>query len=89
MKIDLTRYVVNKKFVQNFYRAKKEQYDLGSAISMCATTTGCPCVVVAFYLGEDIGFTPEVIDSINRFVKFYGYTEFIGAPESYYEALKE
>lgn len=74
--------------MQGFYRTNKERYDLGSAISLCATSTGCPCVVVAFYLGEDIGFTPEVIDAINRFVKFYGYTEFIGAPESYYEALK-
>jgi hypothetical protein len=88
MKIDLNRYIVNKNFVQKFYKTHKVSYDLGSAISVCATSTGCPCVVVAFYLGEDIGFTPELIVIIDRLIKFYRYTEFIGAPESYYEAIK-
>jgi len=63
-------------------------YDLGSAVGLLATSTGCPCVVVAFYLGEDIGFTEELLGIISRLTKFYGYTEFIGASESYHEALK-
>jgi hypothetical protein len=89
MKVDLTRYTVNRSIAQRFYRTKKSVYDLGTIISLCATTTGCPCVVIAFYLGEGIGFTPEVIDEINRFIKFYGYSGFIGAPESYYEAIRD
>lgn len=64
-------------------------YDLGSVIGLLATSTGCPCIVVAFYLGEDIGFSFELVGIINRLGNFYGYTEFIGAPESYYEALKD
>ena len=88
MIVDLTRYEVNKSIVQRFYRAKNNIYDLGTIISLCATSTRCPCVVIAFYLGEDIGFTSEVIDEINRFVKFYGYSGFIGAPKAYYEAIK-
>lgn len=89
MKLDLTKYVVNRNFVQNFYRTNKEVYGLGNSISLCATTTGCPCVAVAFYLGEDIGFTPEIIETIDRFAKFYGYTEFVGVPETYLLAIKE
>lgn len=89
MKIDLNKYVVNKNFVQHFYRINKEVYGLRGCISLCATSTGCPCIAVTFYLGEDIGFVPELIEIINRFIKFYGYTAIIGAPESYYLAIKE
>ena len=89
MKVDLEKYIVNRDFVQRFYRKNKEMYGLGGSISLCATSTGCACVVVAFYLGEDIGFIPELIEIIKRLTKFYGYTEFIGAPESYYIAIKE
>lgn len=87
MKVDLNKYIVNKKFVQSFYRQKKSLYDVGSTVGLLATSTGCPCVVVAFYLGEDIGFTEELVAIIGRLVKFYGYTEIIGASESYYEAF--
>lgn len=88
MRVDLNKYVINRKFAQDFYKAKSNIYDLGIAISLLATITGCPCVVIAFYLGEDIGFSIELVGIISRLGKFYGYTEFIGAPESYYEALK-
>ena len=89
MKVELNKYAVNKTFIQKFYRTNKELYSLGSTISLCATGTGCPCIVVVFYLGEDIGFTPEILEAIDRFVEFYGYTEFLDAPESYYAAIQK
>lgn len=88
MKMDLNKYLINKSFIQNFYRKNKEIYTLGYTISLCGASTGCPCIALAFYLGEDIGFTQEILDTISRFAKNYEYTEFVGAPESYYLAIK-
>jgi hypothetical protein len=89
VKIDLHKYVVNRDYIQRYYRKNKEIHDMGYAISLCAATTGCPCIALAFYLGEDIGYVPELLYIIDRLIKSGGYTGVIGMPESYLLAIKE
>ena len=88
MKMDLNKYTANKKFIQNFYKKNKNLRDVEYCVSICAATINCPCIALAFYLGEDIGFTSEILDLIVRLSKSSGYDEFINAPESYREAIK-
>ncbi len=40
-----------------------------------APSIECPCIVVAFYLSEDIGWTLELMKAVDTLIKFYGYEE--------------
>jgi hypothetical protein len=80
MRLDLNKYVVNKAFIQEQWR-KSPNRDIGQVISMVATSTHCPCVVLAFYLAEGIGYTPELTKIIGDLIKFYGYTEILNQSE--------
>lgn len=42
-------------------------------VSRAALATGVPCIVVAHYLGEHIGFTDDVNKKIKNLMEFYGY----------------
>lgn len=44
-------------------------------ISEMAVHTGCPIIVVCYFLGELVGFTPELQSKIESLKKFYGVTE--------------
>jgi hypothetical protein len=39
--------------------------------SMLSISTGCPIVVVCYFIGELYGFDTELINRINRLEKFY------------------
>lgn len=62
MRFDLNRFLVNKLFVQNYF--KKNGGSPGYAVSLISATAGCPVIVLAFYLAEDIGFVPELVKTI-------------------------
>lgn len=80
MKIDLNKYSINRPFIQDFYR-KSTIKDVSYTVSMCSTSTHCPIIVLAIFLGEDIGYTPEIVSIVERLIKFYGYTEILGQKE--------
>ena len=71
MILDLDRFAINRKFIQTYYREKGG--DPEYAVSLMAATILCPIIVLAFYLAEDIGFTPELIKTID-YQMTRGYT---------------
>ena len=81
MVLDLNTYAVNKKPFIDWYK-RTDQQNVGDAISVWATSTQCPCIALAFYISEHIGFTPELISKINGLIKFYNYKEFLNQPSS-------
>lgn len=72
MKIDLDLYRSNVGFIRHYFSENqtesKELY-----IGLLATATSVPCIVIAYYIGEMYGFTPELSESIAVITKFYGY----------------
>ena len=62
MIFDINRYVVNRPFIQNYYRLNGG--DPVYAVSLLAATVGCPVIVLAYYLAESVGFTPGLIKTI-------------------------
>lgn len=82
MKINIDDYILNKKAAQNWF-IKEGKDDFNKSIAILACSTMVPCIVICFWLGEVIGWTPEVLNKIEMFVKFYGYTDIKGIPESY------
>lgn len=57
------------------FRADENPYDL---IGDIALATECPIIVVAHYVGEIYGQTPELLSQIDRFMIFYNETEVRG-----------
>lgn len=81
MHIDLDLYLINKPFVQYWYETNADK-SINGAVSILAASTGCPCIALAFYLSEDLGFTPTLIHLINSLIEFYGYKEIAGQPNN-------
>lgn len=80
MQLDLDTYASSsKEAIQNWYRRHNDER-ITDIISIQAACTHCPCIVLAFYLAEDIGFTPELVRLIDIFIKSYGYTEIRNQP---------
>lgn len=81
MKIYLDRYVVGKKTMQEWYL--KQHMGICECISLISVTTHIPVIVCAFYIGEVAGWPEEVLETIERLKKSYGYTEIVGIPEGF------
>lgn len=80
MKIDLNKYAINKKPVQKWYKEHAEE-GVNKSIGILGSSVHCPFICLAFYLAEDIGFTEELIQTIDSLIKFYGYTDIQGQKE--------
>ena len=62
MKFDLNRFGVNRPFIKRYHREHPE--DDAYSVSLIAATVGCPIIVLAYYLAEEIGFTPGLLKTI-------------------------
>lgn len=62
MILDLEKYKVNRPFIKRYFKEKGG--DPVYAICLIAATIQCPIIALSFYLAEDIGFTPEIIKTI-------------------------
>ncbi len=80
MVIDIDKYSVNKDYAQSYW-IDRGRGDLHYSIAMISSMTMVPCIVVAYWIGEKTGFTPEVIKAIQGYIDFYGYTEVQNKPE--------
>jgi hypothetical protein len=78
MIIDLNKYLINKEIIQRWYLDKGG--DPRKLISVLASATMVPCIVIAYYIGEIDGWSPEIRHSIDSLTKFYGYTEILNKP---------
>lgn len=56
----------------------KTMEEIVDFIGVIAISTGVPIIIVGHYLAELYGYTPELIDIINKLKKFYTVSETIG-----------
>ena len=80
MKLDLDKYSINRAYFQKWFRENGKGNATGAA-TMWAPTIHVPCAALGFYLAEDIGYTPELVQYIDNLIKFYGYTKISGQKE--------
>ena len=87
MKIDLNNYLVHKEPIQKYWKnPKNHRLGLRHAISTWAANSHCPVIVLSFYLAEDLGYTPELIEIIDCLIDFYDYRKILGqSPDSPYK----
>jgi hypothetical protein len=78
---DLNVYKIQKSHAQRWF-LNKGNGDIDKAISALAIITSCPCIVVAYWIGEVAGWPPEVKEAIDRFKKFYHYEKILNIPDS-------
>lgn len=82
MILDIAKYSsVNRTVVQEWYVKNKDHNTIVQTISIMACSTMCPCICVAYWLGEITEWHPDVIASIKMLTKFYGYTMILNKPE--------
>jgi len=80
MKIDLELYSVNKWVVLRWFNSQGDR-DISRTIGMMSAVTFVPCIVVAYWLGEETKWQdPEAERSIKMLIDFYGYTEILNKP---------
>ena len=68
--LDADAYRVNIKDITSFCRDKSPE-ERRASLGMLALATGVHVVIVAVYLGELYGFTPELLNQIERLKTFY------------------
>lgn len=76
MVLNVNRYRGAKAALVRFFHSMREP-DIQRRISLIAITTHTPIIAVAVFVGEDIGFTPELNLMIERLVNDYKITELI------------
>lgn len=79
MHIDIGLYEASRHIVINWFHTKGGK-DIKRTISMMSSSTHVPCIVVAYWLGAETNWHPDVISSIKGLVAFYGYTSITNKP---------
>jgi hypothetical protein len=79
--IDIDTYYENKTFVVNWFNTKGGK-DINRSISMMASITFVPAIVVAYWIGEATSWHPDSIAAITRLKDFYGYTMIQNKPQN-------
>lgn len=80
MRIDIDTYSANKKFVIDWFHSKGGK-DIGRTISVMASATMVPCIVIAYWLGEETNWDKIAIERIQGLIDFYGYTQIDNKPK--------
>lgn len=81
MIVDVDKYIINRKFVQEWFLDHGKEIGIGLSISIMANATMCPCIVCAVWIGEVTNWPEEILVTIDRLKKFYNYSEIINKPE--------
>lgn len=80
MKVDIDTYSKSKDFVISWFHSKGMK-DIDYTIGTMSPITFVPCIVIAYWLGEETKWDPLCIEAVKRLVDFYGYTEILNKPE--------
>lgn len=80
MTVDIDLYSANKQFVLNWFNSRGGK-DVMRTISTMGSSTGIPCIVLAYWLGPETNWHPDVLKSIANLKEFYGYTEILSKPQ--------
>jgi hypothetical protein len=75
--VDLHKYEIARNTI-NLYIDKNRDMPLGLLINNCCIMTSIPLVVVCFYIGDHVGFTPELEHHIKVLTEFYKYDNIVG-----------
>jgi hypothetical protein len=78
MTIDIDLYKANKTFVISWFYGNGQ--DVKRTISMMSLALFVPCIVVAYWVGEETNWHPDAVSSIENLTAFYGYTEIKNKP---------
>lgn len=78
--LDANSYRINIKDILSFCRDKSAEERIAS-LGMLAVATGVPVIIVGVYLGELYGFTPELLNQIERLKTFYSIDEVLNIHE--------
>ena len=77
MQVNLHTYVAIKKQIP-FFLNKYQGREISYVANLICLATGVPVVVIYYYIGEIIGFTPEINKGIELLKEFYGYKKIVG-----------
>jgi len=77
--IDIGTYSANKTFAINWFNTKGGK-DIKRSVGQLASMTFVPCIVIAYWLGEETNWHPDAVSSIKSLIDFYGYTEIKNKP---------
>ena len=80
MTINLSLYKSSRPVVDKWCARRKNE-NLVNGVSQLASVTFCPAIVVAYWIGDNLGWPPEVVECINRLTEFYDYDAIEGKPE--------
>lgn len=72
-------YEGRKEFVLNWFR-KQGRNDIRYTSANLSSGTMIPIIVIAYWIGEELNWTPESIKYIQGIKDFYGYTEIENKP---------
>lgn len=81
MTVDISKYEINKPFAIRYFEGAGGK-SVNRSISMIASITGVPCIVVAYWLGDHAGWPQDAIDAVIRLKDFYNYSEILNKPEN-------
>jgi len=77
--IDLATFDVNKAFCINWFNTKGGK-DIKRSVGALASMTFVPCIVIAYWIGEETNWHPDALNSIRSLIDFYGYTNIENKP---------
>jgi hypothetical protein len=82
MRVDLEHFQLVKVGLQRTFVAQNDR-DVERAISVVSASTHVPVIVVAFFVGELLGWSDEVVEIIGRLKKSCNCTEVLGIPTDF------
>lgn len=77
MRLDLNHYRVNIPTVKSWIISRPET-NPEDMIGEMSVATNVPIIAICYYVGEIVGFTPELEARIERLKTFYGVKEIVG-----------
>ena len=86
MRINIDKYRENFDWVVGIIKREYEKRGIENVkiieeISQISATSGVPLLAIAHFVGEEFGYTPEICNSIQKIIDFYGYTNIDGIRE--------
>ena len=78
---DLNKYnAERKKFVQDWVK-RNGHIDITESVAIMAIASACPCIVVAYWIGEMFNWPDSVKKNVDSLMKFYRYSGVKNKPE--------
>ena len=77
---DLAKFEGRKVTVQKWYQDIGKERGISYSVGAASDFTGCPCIVVAYWIGEMENWSEESLKNIKGLMDFYRYTEILNKP---------